>query len=179
MEINPVQPWIIDILSQVHTTSEADHFLSQITALSESLFNNKTLFKEKLEELFPSELSISIMNGIRESGFNLDNSIELQHYFENITNFVKQAPVINITIAFRPKQKTTQKIYDWISLRLKRPVLLNIKVEKQIIGGAIIEFNGKYLEYTIHRTLNEIIIPGLKKQQTDISKIQNNNGKLH
>lgn len=179
MELNTEKPWIIEIVAQLHTKLEADHFLVQLSDLSESLFNSKINFKDKLNALFSSDFSVSILNGIKEAKIDENNRIEVQNYLEQITESIKKTPVINITVAFRPKQSTTQKIYDWISLRLRKPVLLNFKVEKQIIAGAIIEFKGKYFEYTLHKSLNEYLTEHIKDLKTTRSSVPDQNGKLH
>lgn len=179
MELTPIKPWIGDILSQLHTKTEADHFLSQISILSESLFSSRSNFKDKLIDIFSSDLVLSIKNGIKESQIDEKNSIEIQHYLEEIIESIKAVPIINITLAFRPKQTTTQKIYDWIALRLKRPILLNFKVEKQIIAGAIVEFKGKYFEYTIHKSLKEYLSDTVKTEDILAKQVIKQNGKLH
>src|SRR3989338_4502999 len=147
MESNNNKPWLNDILSQFHTKAEADHFLTQMDFLSESLFSNKTDLKEKMDELFSSEIVLSLNNAWKQAGLDSKNIIELQRFLDEIKHSIKHTKIMNITIAFRPKQQTIQRIYDWIAVRFKRPILLNIKVEKQIIGGAIIEFQCKYFEY--------------------------------
>jgi F0F1-type ATP synthase delta subunit len=179
MELNTQKPWISDIVAQLHTKLEADNFLIQLSDLSESLFNNKINFKDKLNTLFSSDLSLSILNGIKEANIDENNRIEIQHYLEQISDSVKKTPIINITLAFRPKQSTTQKIYDWLSLRLRKPVLLNFKVERQIIAGAIIEFKGKYFEYTVHKSLNEYLTEHIKDLKPTHSSVPDINGKLH
>ncbi len=149
-----------DIAVWLHTKNEADIFLTQIDILSESLFTKKVSVKEKVSELFSSEIAAFLTDSWKNAGIDGKNMIELHNYLAAMKETIKHLPVLTITIAFKPKQTTTQRIFDWVHNRLKTPLLLNIKVEKQIIGGAIIEFHGKYLEYTVHKTLVEKINNG-------------------
>lgn len=169
MELNK-KPLVADILSLLHTKVEADHFLTQMDLLSESLFSNKTSLKEKMNEFFSSEVVLSLTNIWQQAGIDINNIIELQHFLAEIKDSIRRTPVINLTIAFKPKEKTIQRIFEWVSFRLKSPILLNINVEKQIIGGAIIEFKGKYFEYTIHKVLEEKMASISKHQKTVSNK---------
>lgn len=155
MEKNNKKNTYGELLSLLHTKAEADHFISQIDILSQSLFTKKTSLKDKTNELFSSDMATSLIEAWKQDGIDGKNIIELQNYLGELKEVIKHTPILNITIAFKPKQATTQRIFDWVQSRLKKPVFLDIKVEKQIIGGAIIEFHGRYFEYSLHKALSE------------------------
>ncbi len=157
MDLPEKQKWISEIISILKTKSDADIFLSHVEQLSDSIYNNKTTLKEKMKDLFPSEMTETLNQSLKKAGVDTNNIIEIQQFLDELKNSIKKTPVINLTIAFKPKQQSIQRIYDWVSLKLKRAILLNFTIEKQIIGGAIVEFHGKYFEYTIHKALNEKI----------------------
>ncbi len=179
MESVNKKTWLFDILFQLQTKNEADHFLSQTSTLIDSLFNKNINVKDKMDELFPSDMVMSLQNAWKEAGIDTKNIIEIQHFLEELKEVVKHTPVINVTIAFKPKEQTIRRIHAWIASHIKTPLMLNIKVEKEIIGGAIIEFKGKYFEYTVHKALNETIATLSNSQRSALLEKALNNGKLH
>ena len=55
-------------------------------------------------------------------------------------------PVVRLTLAFEPNK-------DWIVKAVGRAVILDIRVDKSILGGAIIENQGKYGDYSLRKII--------------------------
>lgn len=162
-----------DILALLHTKAETDHFIQQIDSLSESLFSKKTDVKGKMNELFSSEMVVTIEHTCRTIGLDITNIIALQHFLSQLKDVIKKTPNVCVTLAFKPNQKITQRIYDWLCFRLKQRVIIDVKVEKHLIGGAIIEFQGKHYEYSLHIALSEKLL-ALSKNDKNVQPIKHN-----
>lgn len=160
MEINDKNNNLKHLISLLHTKKEADQFLTQVDILSELLFTNKAPLTETVTQLFSSDIAVYLKEMWKNAAIDGENILQLQNYLTELKESIKNTPVLNITIAFKPKQRTTQRIFDWVQSKIKQPILLNIKVEREIIGGAVIEFHGKHFEYTIHKSLVENIHNG-------------------
>lgn len=146
-----------ECIESLRTKGEADHFCIQLDTLSESLYSKKININEKIEELFSTDMRNILVKSLKKLDIKMTDVIKIQKFVTDIREQIKQTAVIHITLSFRPKQSTIQRIYTWISFNLKIPIFIDIKLDPQIIGGAIIEYKGKYLDYTIRSIINERI----------------------
>ncbi len=143
------------IIESLMTRQEADHFLDLINILSENLFTKKVNLSEKITEIFPVHLKILLVKSLQNNQIDLTNNILMQSFIESLKKYLESIPVIGLTLAFSPKQQTIKRIYSWLAFQIKKPVLLDITVNKNIIGGAVIDVAGIHFEYTIHKILKD------------------------
>ena len=68
---------------------------------------------------------------------------------DTINRKLKKIPVVNLTIAYKPPHTHLEIFSSFLERALGQQVLLSIKTQEDLIGGAVIEFNGKYGNYTI------------------------------
>lgn len=62
--------------------------------------------------------------------------------------FFKQT-FIPITLAFEPGPKFLKKVASWFSQNLGKKVILDVTVDKNIVGGAIVICNNHYKDYSL------------------------------
>ena len=67
-------------------------------------------------------------------------------------------PVLKIHLAFLPTPSFIKELSDWLKRNLKRKVLLDVEVNPAIVGGAILEYKGKYLDLSLRRELEKLNI---------------------
>lgn len=72
----------------------------------------------------------------------------IEDYFQSVLTYLRQIPKVQLTLAFEPSEAFIKRINSWVVENLGRMVLPNISVKKEIIAGVIIEYNGKYKDYS-------------------------------
>lgn len=150
-----------DIIHLIPTKYEADHFLIQLDAMVDSLFSIKSDIKTKMKEVFPAEKRTAIEALCQKNNIDIMNYVTFQRFLLDLKEYISHLPVIQITLAFEPKETTVQRISSWFSYHMKQTVLVNISTDRRILGGSIIAYNGKYLDYTLQKILGEKFEAGL------------------
>ena len=144
-------------LSDFFTTKlQASDFSARLAAINEQIFNAGFKLEDSLTEQFGIEKKDKFLSLIRDQQISIDSTKSLKEFFEAIQKEVSQIPTLSMTVAFEPKKQTMKILSDWFLLNLKKQVVFDIKVDQKIIGGAIISFNGKYLDYSIRPKLEEV-----------------------
>jgi F0F1-type ATP synthase delta subunit len=62
---------------------------------------------------------------------------------------------LELVLAFEPDGKLVEKISRKVEEALGRGITMNIKVDKSILGGAVIFFDGRYYNGSLRKKLEE------------------------
>lgn len=143
-----------DLLRHIKTVEQARNLSSEIDLLIESLFKTPDGFEEALN-------SISAINaaGLRE--VFVKNQIDanvprIKEYLVVLKEGIRKLKNIKFTIAFEPKESTIDSLFAWVSQNLKVGLILDVNVDKTILGGAIIEYEGKYEDLSLRKRMEEM-----------------------
>lgn len=158
--MNQNQPLYTEIVNLLPTKYAVDNFLAEIDLLMESLFTTKTDISEKMSKVFPAEKKNAIENSCHQNGIDVKNYISVQRFLLDLKEYLKNLPMVNLTLAFNPKEEIIRRISSWFSYKLNTNVILHITVDSELIGGAIIGFNGKYIDGSLKKIVHDMIEHG-------------------
>lgn len=65
-------------------------------------------------------------------------------------------PKINFKVAIEPSPKTISKISLWLKENLKKKFVLSFEIDPKIIGGAIIEYQGRIFDSTLSKEIKKL-----------------------
>jgi|SRR3989344_3882028 len=144
-----------DLLNSFNTTQEVNDFLGDLDFVSAELFKSRY---KSLSEILASISATSAKN-IEEiftkNKSGAGNKETINGFLEQIKNSLKNFKTIKLTLAFEPSSKTIEKIHNHVLNTLGQGYILEIEVSENIMGGAIVIFNGKYEDYSIKKSLEE------------------------
>lgn len=155
---------IQDIINKIQTTTDQHQMLSLIDTSIKSLFiTNKNLkeFLDKDTDSEKAELFESLILNSREKG---ENTKEI---LLNLRQKIKELKSVRITISFSPGKDTISAISNFIRENFGENIILEIEEDETILGGAIIESGGKYIDLSLKKQLNEIF----EKKRTEITSL--------
>lgn len=141
------------------TKDEAGQFLVIIDQLIGSIFQTNFNFEANLDKLLTHEQKEQVLALARAKGVNLSQVSQIKSFLQNLTKEINSLPVIDLTMAYSPKEKSLEDIHNWFYINFKKSVLLNINVDKKIIGGAVVAFKGKYYDYSVLKRLDQQLKP--------------------
>lgn len=98
-----------------------------------------------------------IIAGLETNNILPSKNQEQEAFFLALRKYLKQIPIITLNLAFEPKREFIERLASWFSTNLSRKIVLNIEVRREIIAGVIIEYNGKYGDYSKSRQLDEVV----------------------
>lgn len=140
-----------EILSLVRTKDEADELLSEIGKLSSSLYKTgATSYEDAL-----SSIRISVSNAIKKA--LREESIDKAKFLKDLAEAIKAYGVLKLTLAFEPSDHVIEKLHRWVVANVGANNILEVELDKTILGGAIIAFKGKYADLSLKKRLEEVL----------------------
>lgn len=143
------------LLKTIHTKHEQTQFVAKLDTLSQSLFDVKESVSEKLTKIFSQEERQAVELFLSENKIG-DDPMDIQKALQEVKKIVHAMPVVLLEIAIEPSPEMINAIQAWFSLSLKTHYIIDIKVNKSIIGAACITVNGKYKDYSVKKQLEHL-----------------------
>lgn len=147
----------MDLSGFFHTKQQASDFSARLADISEEIY--KTDFN--LEKILIDKLSLEKKEKfiilMRDNNINHASQSGLKDFLDKLQEKISQLPLLSITLAFEPKEETLNLISEWFLLNLKKQFVFDINVNLDLIAGIIINFNGKFKDYSIKSRFDKII----------------------
>lgn len=145
------------IFDPISTTQDAREVVDSLEALSESLFrkDNESVEK-KIETVLPFSLADRIKQYCKDNQLSLQDPTVLADFLEKLTKLLRAFPVITFYVACMPNEQYIQHLSGLVFGYCKEKVLLDIIVEKKLVGGAIIAWKGVYKDYSLRKRIDEV-----------------------
>lgn len=145
-----------DVLRWVKTTEHARDILSEIEILLDSLFKTDANTFEKALRSISILTSQTLKEAFQKDNISLDDKTTIKEYLVGLREQIQKLKTLKLTLAFESSEYTIDNLFNWISKNLLTGIILEIKTDKSIIGGAVIELEGKYKDYSLRKTLEEV-----------------------
>lgn len=145
----------IDHLS-AHLFSRKDlaDFSNKIDEFSLSLFDLKTAPDTKLDRIFTGEFNGDMRGFLEENDIKLDSDpIALQKTLSETKKELQKLPLVKLELAIEPTRELMAAIAGWFSVSLPQKYILDVQVNKVLIGALSITVNGKYKDYSVKKRL--------------------------
>jgi len=131
------------------TKTEATEFASGLSQISQLVYQTGFNLEQALTYQFGIEKKDLLIQLIKEHEIDWQNNAELSKYLAQMQESIVKMQTITLTLAFVPREDTLTKISDWLSLNTNGQMTIEVGVDRQIIGGAMINFKGKYCDGSI------------------------------
>lgn len=146
----------------ISDTKSLYRLIDKLSVLSKDLYHNQNgTITQKVGSLSPS-LS-AIFNYLEQKGLEPQGDSGQKSFIEEIIKYLKDLPKVKVTLAFEPDDAFTTRLCDDISAQTGNKAILDILVNYHIIGGALIEFNGKYKDYSLEPRVDEYLKVSVQK----------------
>jgi hypothetical protein len=145
-------------LSELFTTRvEANDFLSRLTTLSESLFKTSFNLEKELVDQFGVNKSDRIIAILRQNNINPESTPAVKDFLFILMSKISSFPVLTLTIAFEPTGQTLKNLSEWFFINMHKQMLFDIHVDRSVIAGAHITYNGKFFDFSIKSTFEKTL----------------------
>lgn len=150
-----------DILTSIKTVEQAEQLLSEIDILLDALFQTSGF--EKAFESISLETAKILKENVLKINLDVTNIEAVVDFLNGLKNKIKSLKTLKLYLAFAPSKDLIDKLFNWIINNLGNSIILSILEDKTILGGAIIEFNGQYLDYSLKKRLEDLFFKGKKE----------------
>lgn len=141
-EVNPTDSYTEIISALARTRSEANILLGELDVLLRSLYKTG---QDNFDATLAGRVRARTANAISLAVVGANTEVVLK----NLKNKIEALNYLGLTIAFDPNLETIGRLYLWVKQNLGDGVAIDLKIEKSILGGAIIEYKGKIRSFTI------------------------------
>lgn len=148
------------VFDSIYTVSELELFYKEVDLIASLLFKDSTPLETILTNTVSTEKKDGILSFLKEQQANLTNPVSIQEALIKLKTQGNLIPVVNLELAFEPTSTILKNISIWFLRRLQKKVLLSIRLERQILGGAYISFNGLYKDYTLKTKIDKYFEKG-------------------
>jgi F0F1-type ATP synthase delta subunit len=138
------------------TKLEANDFANRLATIAEKLYETNFNLEKTLLDQFGLNKKDRLMILLRNNNISVESNVALKQFFDLVQEKVAALPVLTMTLAFEPKQQTLEALSQWFMLNLNKQVLFEITVDPSLIAGATLTYKGKFLDYSIRSTFQQI-----------------------
>lgn len=143
----------LDLQNLVKTKDDIAVLNSEINLILSALFTSH----KKIEKVLTKEIRLTTYAALKKDFLDKEVSpSKIKELLNELSERLKKLKVLELTLAFEPTQEEIFNIYNWVKENLGDDVILDIKLDKSILGGAIIVFEGLYKDYTVKKQLEEV-----------------------
>jgi hypothetical protein len=134
------------LLENITTKREAERLLEEIEIIRNGLFEAGG---GAFESLLKNKVRAITAENIRQVFAR--EGVDKRKYLDQIEELVMKMPNVSLILAFEPSEGAVERFYLKISEATGKRVLLDVVYEPQIIGGAVIIFNGRYRDFSFKK----------------------------
>lgn len=149
---------VVDLFENIFTKEDLLWLFSQISQLQKLVFKKEGLLSIKVV-LLKEKINQNLYNVILEAeknGLIFSDPKSQSDFLENLKKELSELPVLKIQIAFSPPQSTTERISRYLEKEVGKKIILDILVNPEIVGGAILEYQGKYLNLSLAKEIEKL-----------------------
>lgn len=143
------------IIAYIRTTSDLNYVFSCLEEFIATFFAPKDLEEQKkIFRKLPLEIAAIFIEKFASTPITLENQITIKREIDDLTDRLHQCKTVQLTIAFQPDEETVTYFSDWIKKNVKKDMLIDLRFNKAIVGGALIIADGAYKDYSVRKNLS-------------------------
>lgn len=147
------------------------HLVVQLRSVKQALIENKTgSITEKVLQL-PRPIA-AVLTYLEKRGLEPEGDSAQRDYLEEIITYLNSLPVVNLKLAFEPSEIFIRHVNQVLSEQKGEKVVLNISVNPEIVAGVVIEFGGKFADYSYQKQAEHYLNQELASFNSEVSKAQ-------
>ena len=148
----------------IYDTKGLYRLIDQLSSINKNLYHNLPGTIVSKTKGFLSPGLETIFGYIEEQGLEPEGDATQKQFLEQIIAELKAVVLVKITLAFEPDDSFTVKLNESISELAGEKVILDIIVNHHIVAGAVVEYKGKFKDYSLEPKVNGYLKEALKKE---------------
>lgn len=144
-------------LSGIKDTKGLYRLIDQLESITKELYHNQDgTITQKLRGKMLSSIE-AIFAWLEQNNLEPQGDGEQKTFIEEIISNLRKIPQVKITLAFEPDDLFTSKLNDQISSLVGQKIILDIDVNHHIVGGVVLEYQGKHHDYSVEPRVNSYL----------------------
>lgn len=120
---------------------------------------NEETYSKRLSEIATTKEALSFgeeIDVLINSMYKIDDKTGLsEEFLRNLKTKIAGLRPIKLTLAFEPDGEFIKRLFAWVRQNIGDSVVLDFSVNPEILGGALVEWQGKYFDLSLKNSLGE------------------------
>lgn len=164
----------LDLTPFFKTKAQATDFMTSMAAVASVIYETNFNLEQALLNEFGLAKKDKLIALLHANKINIENTQALKAFFTKIQDTTSKLPVLSLTIAFEPKEKDLQAMSEWFIMNIKKQMLFEVTVNQNLIGGAVINYKGKFMDASIKPHFDKILKDILEHVSDKTQPVQTN-----
>jgi F0F1-type ATP synthase delta subunit len=144
------------LLKNVFTKEDLLSLKQEISEIQKKIFSQSGLLSEKAKNIARKELLEFILEAESKGEIYFDPKEQFE-FLENLKRRLESLPVLKMVLAFSPPLGTIERISQFLERDLGKKIILDLSCNPEIIGGTILEYEGKYINLSLAKNLERVL----------------------
>ncbi len=140
----------------VITKADLAEFIFQLEEANGSLYNTKETPAKALGLAVSHQKKEAVVAFAEATGRSITNPADMQKVLQEVKELLLKLPVVEFKIAFDPAEQFIFHLVEWVHQYISPDAILELKVDRNLIGGVQISYNGRYHDYSVIKYLQEV-----------------------
>lgn len=132
-------------------------FSARLSAIVSKIFQTNFSLETELAEQFGIQKKDKFLSLLRDKGINPSSNTQLKDFLGKLQEKALSLPVLSLSIAFEPKEETLTYLSEWFVQNQHKQILFDLTVDPDLIAGAAVSYQGKYLDFSIRPVFSKIL----------------------
>lgn len=147
----------IDLSGFFTTKTQASDFSTRLAGIAALMYDTRFDLEKILLEQLGIQKKDKFLTLLRHNNIPLDSNFAIKAFVEQIQERIATMPLLTLTIAFEPTERTLRAIAEWFLVNTNKQVLLDVRLDKNIIGGAVVSVNGKFFDFSVRPQFENVL----------------------
>lgn len=145
-----------EIFQDIYTTEDLYSFYKEVDQFITLLFHVNAETTNAFDEIFNTQRKSALLTYLTNKQVDIHNPGHLQHAMQELKKIGPTFPVITLKLGYDPTRKHLETFSAWFFTHFETKVILEILVERNLLGGAYITYNGLFKDHSLKSKLENI-----------------------
>jgi F0F1-type ATP synthase delta subunit len=137
--------------NHLQTKYNITEVISSLDKILSELFKKQRTTSDILDKSAPFPLSDDLRKLAKEHDANIEDQIQADKFFGDVREAIMNLPILTITTGISPTLEFIREINGWVIANINGFIAIDFVVDRSLIAGAIINFNGKSRDYSVKK----------------------------
>lgn len=151
-----MEDFFSQISQEIITQEDLLSFLDDINTTKKAIFQNPSKpLSQKIQNKTSREFQ-EVLKRLLTPPLSRDKRKQIE-LLDELRNYLLSLPKIKLTLAFQPNKEFLKQISKWLQKEVGQKIILDIFVNPHIVSGVIIEYKGKYLDFSLIKEIQQFL----------------------
>ncbi len=150
----------MNYLKELKTIEKVEQIKSSIDTLNLKLSGHSNgSIKDVFAQSFGENLFI-FENLLKKQGIDLNDAAKVRTFVDELEEQLNKAKYIELSLAYQPDDSAKGDLVEWFHKNVAANLVLKLSYDPHIIAGTKITIDGKYLDYSAKKGLEDYFKKG-------------------